>query len=311
MKFIVIIFFTIFIYPNSYSIVENFNTTESIKVKRKFTKVKRAKTKKVKKVFYRKKSKKVVVKKVFKKRAIKKRVVQKKVVIKKATTNKKLVKTTHSNRAKLVIIMDDIAHKYELNRLKSLGLKVTPSIFPPSKMNMHSNLLAKDLKHFMVHLPLQSNSKALNKMHKTLLVTSSNKVIKDRVLEIKRLFPNVKFLNNHTGSVFSQNYKKSKALYSALLSSGILFLDSRTTKYTKFKKIAKEFNQRYYKCDHFIDNKVSTQAILKEIKRGIAIAKSKGYAVLIGHPHQQTFKALNLAKKYLKSVNLIYIDELW
>ena len=49
----------------------------------------------------------------------------------------------------------------------------------------------------------------------------------------------------------------------------------------------------------------------KEIKKGIAIAKRKGLAIIIGHPHPTTFKALEIAKKtILKEVNLLYIDEL-
>ena len=40
------------------------------------------------------------------------------------------------------------------------------------------------------------------------------------------------------------------------------------------------------------------------------MAKRNGYAVIIGHPHKQTFKALKLATKYLKNVDVIYIDEL-
>jgi polysaccharide deacetylase 2 family uncharacterized protein YibQ len=240
-----------------------------------------------------------------------------KIEIKKLTPQKRKIyknsqkKRLKSNkRAKLVIIIDDISHKYQINYIKSLPFKVTPSIFPPSRMNMKSYLLARGLKHYMVHLPLQSDSKAMNRMHKTLFVSDSNKKIRARVAQIKRLFPNVRFINNHTGSIFSQNYTKSKVLYKALLDNNITFLDSRTTQKTKFKKIAKEFNRRYYKNDHFIDNKLSTYAILKEIKKGIALAKKRGYAVIIGHPHKQTFKALKLAQKYLKNVDVVYIDEL-
>jgi polysaccharide deacetylase 2 family uncharacterized protein YibQ len=162
----------------------------------------------------------------------------------------------------------------------------------------------------MVHLPLQSNSITLNKMHKTLFVTDSYKKIKKRVAQIKRLFPTVKFINNHTGSIFSQNYKKSKELYKALLDNNITFVDSRTTKKTKFKQIAKEFNRRYYKSDLFIDNKLNSTIILKEIKKGINLAKKRGYAIIIGHPHKETFKALKVAKKYFKNIDIVYIDEL-
>jgi len=51
-------------------------------------------------------------------------------------------------------------------------------------------------------------------------------------------------------------------------------------------------------------------SIVKELKKGISLAKSKGYAVIIGHPHPQTVKALRKVSKYLKNINTVYIDEL-
>jgi polysaccharide deacetylase 2 family uncharacterized protein YibQ len=223
--------------------------------------------------------------------------------------DKKLKKT--GKKPKLLIIIDDISNKTQLKKLKDLNIKINPSIFPPNKMNMKSHLLAKGLKHYLIHLPLESRSKVMNKMHKTIFTYYSQKQINNRIKEIRKLFPNAKYINNHTGSKFSENYEASKKLYNALINYGFIFLDSRTSKKSKFKKIAKEFHKRYLKCDHFIDNKLDVQATLKEIKKGIAIAKRNGIAVIIGHPHPTTFKALKIAKKTLfKQVKLIYIDEL-
>jgi len=215
-----------------------------------------------------------------------------------------------NRRTKLVIIIDDISHRFQLNQLKSLPFKVTPSIFPPTKMNMYSYKLARGLKHFMVHLPLESHSKQMNKIYKLIRVTNGKKKIEKRIKEIKRLFPNAKYINNHTGSKFTANYSASKRLYKALIKNGFIFVDSRTTYKTKIPKIAKEFNRRYLKSDLFIDNKIETNAILKEIRAGIALAKHRGYAVVIGHPHPQTIRALKRAAKYLKQVKTVYIDEL-
>ena len=233
---------------------------------------------------------------------IKKYKVHNKSNIKKSKTNKK---------AKLVIIMDDISHKFQLNFIKKLHLKITPSIFPPSKMNIRSNKLSYGLKHFMVHLPLQSRSRAMNRMHKTLFVTDSNKHIINRVKEIRKLFPTAKYLNNHTGSKFSENYKKSKVLYKALMDNGFKFVDSKTSQRSKFKKIAKEFGRRYVENNMFLDDKLTSKATLKQIKKAVSLARRDGLAIVICHPHPTTFKALKEAKPYLKSVNLVYIDEVY
>ena len=287
MRYILIILFTIFAFSSNYEVIESFEEPNILLKPKRVLKT--TKTIKIKP----KTNTKLISKET-------------------DTINKKVpIQNNYKNkRPKLVIIMDDITHQYQLNKLKALPFKVTPSIFPPNKMNMNSHLIAKNLQHYMVHLPLESDSRALNRMHKTLFVRDSNKKIRARVAEIKRLFPNVKFLNNHTGSIFSQNYTKSKVLYKALLDNGIIFLDSRTSKRTKFKKIAKEFNRRYLHNDLFIDNKLNVNYTLNQLKRAVLIAKKKGYAIVIGHPHNTTIKALKMAKNILKEVQVVYIDEL-
>ncbi len=213
-------------------------------------------------------------------------------------------------RGKVVIIIDDISHRWQLRKVKSLPFNVTPSIFPPSKMNMQSHLLARGLKHFMVHLPLESRSKQMNRMYKTLLSIASQKDINARVAEIRRLFPNAKYINNHTGSLFTSNYLASKRLFRAVRKYGFNFVDSRTTEHSQIAKISKEFGVKYIKSDLFIDNRVSVGAIKKEIRKALAIARRKGYVVMIGHPHPETFRALKKSRNLLKRYEVIYIDEL-
>ena len=229
---------------------------------------------------------------------------EKKKVIQKSLTPKK------RKRAKVIIIIDDISHRWQLNKIMALPFKVTPSIFPPNKMNMKSPLLAKGLKHFMVHLPLESSSKKMNSMYKTLYTSASQKEIDARLAEIRRLFPKAKYINNHTGSRFTSNYCASKRLFRAVRKYGFNFVDSRTTEHSQIGRIAKEFGAKYMKSDLFIDNKMSVVAIEKEIRKALAIARRKGYVVMIGHPHPETFKALRMSRNFLKRYNVIYIDEL-
>ncbi len=240
-----------------------------------------------------------------------KKIVKKTKPPKKIRYSKKNKKHSKINKRapKLLIIIDDITTQRQLNFLKSLPFKVTPSIFPPSKMSMATPKLTKNLKHFMIHLPLQSDSKIMNKMHKTLFIYDSDKKIKQRVAEIRRLFPNARYVNNHTGSIFTANYKKSKVLVKELNSKGFIFLDSRTTQRSKIRRIKKELGLRYLKNDIFIDNIQNVDYTLNQLKKGISLAKRRGYAVVIGHPHSSTFKALNRLKPFLKGVRVVYIDE--
>lgn len=217
---------------------------------------------------------------------------------------------TQSKKPKLAIIIDDVHTKKQIASIKKLHLHITPSIFPPYVLSKHSNRLAKLVKHSMIHLPMQSGSKQFNKQYKTLMTSFSDEKLADRVMELRMLFPHTTYINNHTGSVFTSNYKAMKKLYIALKMEGFKFVDSVTDATSVVGRIAKEYGDRYIKRDIFIDNTHTISYIHRQLKKAVNKAKKNGYAIAIGHPHKTTIKALSSAKQILKDVELVYIDEI-
>jgi len=214
-------------------------------------------------------------------------------------------------KPRLVLIIDDVSQARQLQAIRSLPYRITPSIFPPSQINRHSNLLAKNLKHYMIHLPLESGSKKMNRFAKTLFVDDGPAKIQARVKEIRRLFPKARFVNNHTGSVFTSNYPAMAHLYGDLKREGFVFLDSRTTGRSVVPRVSKEYHTPYVARDVFIDNIQKRSAILSQLKRAVRIAEKRGYAIAIGHPHPATFDALRHAKSLLAPVETVYFDEFY
>lgn len=213
-------------------------------------------------------------------------------------------------KPKLVIIIDDVSNIRQLKKIQALHMKITPSIFPPSERSMTSHTLARDLKHYMIHLPMESGSTQFNKQYKTLKTTFSQEQIIARAKELRVLFPTARYVNNHTGSVFTNDYNRMLTLYTALKKEGFMFVDSRTIASTKIPKIAKEFGDAYVARDTFIDNVHNIKTIHKQLRKAVEIAKKKGYAIAIGHPHVETMKALSSASSILEDVELVYIDNL-
>ena len=218
----------------------------------------------------------------------------------------------YTHKPKLVIIMDDISFNNHIKSLKKLQIHITPSFFPPSKRHPNTSFYAKQFKHYMVHFPMQATSKTFPEEEKTLHIDSSYSFILNRVQEIKKEFPNVKFVNNHTGSKFTADLKSMKKLYKALNKETLIFIDSKTTSKTKAPLVAKEANQLLLSRDVFLDNKADIKYIQKQLEYAIHLAQKKGYAIAICHPHLKTFQALQKSKKILNSsVEVIYIDELY
>jgi len=226
--------------------------------------------------------------------------------------SKKRVKLAdRGGKPKLVIILDDVSTKRQLNAIRSTGLKLTPAIFPPFQNSKRSNKLAQGLEHYMVHLPMESGSAQFNSQTKTILTSFSNEEIINRVKEIRELFPTARFLNNHTGSVYTDNYDAMKRLYSVIRSEGFVFVDSRTIASTKVPRIAEEFGDAYVARDVFIDNEHNVPYIHDQLRKAVKKAKKKGYAIAIGHPHKMTLKAITTAVDIFSDVELVYIDELY
>ena len=214
-------------------------------------------------------------------------------------------------RPRLVIIIDDVHTRSQLEAIRTLPFHVTPSIFPPYTLAKHSNRLAEGLNHYMIHLPMESGSAQFNAQTKTLMRSFTKSQMRERVKELRRLFPNAVYINNHTGSTFTSNYRAMKELYDLLKAEGFVFVDSFTVGSSKVKKIAHEEGDAYVRRDIFIDNRQDIGYIHNQLKKAVKVAEKNGYAIAIGHPHKSTIKALKEAKPILKDVDVVYIDEIY
>jgi len=223
---------------------------------------------------------------------------------------KREVITRSSNRPKLAIIIDDVSVKSHVNAIKSLGIPLTMSFLPPTKHRPYSARLAEKENFYMVHLPMEAQNFNAEE-EKTLRVNDSQQVISARVEEIKKLFPRVKYINNHTGSKYTSSEIAMNRLIFAFNANHINFVDSRTTAKTKVPKVMKNFGLKYVARDVFLDHHMDKAYIKKQIKKAIRIAKAEGVAIAIGHPHANTILALYESKKLLKEVDLVYINKVY
>lgn len=216
-------------------------------------------------------------------------------------------KVLDSHKPKVVIIIDDIANTRQLGEVQSVGLKLTPSIFPTDSAKMRKE--AQKLDFYMVHLPLEAN--AYKDELETIKLSDSEAQIHTQIAKIKQNLPQTRYINNHTGSKFTQNRANMELLLSILDSHNINFVDSRTTQNTALPDIAKAQNRLILYRDIFIDNALDSHSLNAQISEGVKIAQDRGYAILIAHPHKETLNALKIAKDgALKEVEVIYLNEL-
>jgi len=232
---------------------------------------------------------------------------------KKVLETKKKSKEDHkttSRKPRIAIILDDISFSSQVHRIKSLGLPITMSFLPANAIHPNTPKMAENEEFYMVHLPLEAISHSHAEPN-TLHVTDSAQRIDTTIAKIKKDFPRLMFLNNHTGSLFTSDYRAMAHLYDSLDKYGLTFVDSRTTSKTQAPRLCKERAMNYIGRDVFLDHENSVEYVQGQIREAIKIAKATGLAIAIGHPRKETLKAIESLKDELsKDIELIYLNQI-
>ena len=145
----------------------------------------------------------------------------------------------------------------------------------------------------MVHVAMEPIGKA-NLAPDTLKVDMTDSEVEKLFLGMLSKFKNadIKGVNNHMGSRFTQNEEKLDVVMKMLKAKNLFFLDSKTTADSKGKEVAQKEGVDYISRDVFLDNENDEQYIKNQLQRAEKIAQKRGYAVAIGHPKSKTFEVL-------------------
>lgn len=213
-------------------------------------------------------------------------------------------------RAKLVLIIDDVATFEHASMIKSIGLKITPSIFPATKTHPDTPNIARTFEFYMIHLPMQAKHFDSPEIG-TLTINESFESMHEKIKKIRRDFPRAKYTNNHTGSRFTSDYDAMDKAYRALIEQGFIFVDSKTIAQTAVARAAKKYNQPYISRDIFLDDDPSASAVRRELVAAVNLAKKRGYAIAIGHPKKNTIAVIKASKNnILKDVEVVYLKDI-
>ena len=213
-------------------------------------------------------------------------------------------------RAKLVLIIDDVATFEHASMIKSLGLKITPSIFPATKTHPDTPNIARSFEFYMIHLPMQAKHFDSPEIG-TLTINESFESMHEKIKKIRKDFPRAKYTNNHTGSRFTSDYDAMDKAYRALIEQGFIFVDSKTIAQTAVARAAKKYNQPYISRDIFLDDDPSASAVRRELVAAVNLAKKRGYAIAIGHPKKNTIAVIKASKNnILKDVEVVYLKDI-
>jgi polysaccharide deacetylase 2 family uncharacterized protein YibQ len=167
-------------------------------------------------------------------------------------------------------------------------------------------------KEVMLHLPMESEEgKAPGPGALTLDMTQAE-FIRTLQSDLEDV-PYARGINNHMGSLITRHPGHMRWLMQEIIRRGdLFFVDSRTTELTVAQQVAQETGVPNLRRDVFLDNDQHPAAIAAQFSRLIALAKRKGSAVAIGHPHPATLRFLEeqLPRLSEEGIQLVSVSQL-
>ncbi|HDH96245.1 MAG TPA: divergent polysaccharide deacetylase family protein [Proteobacteria bacterium] len=203
----------------------------------------------------------------------------------------------------VAIIIDDIGQKRLDFSFLNLPYDLTFSILPftPYGAEFARRARARG-REIMVHIPMEPVDYPRINPGKGALTTimSDYELVRQLEEDLAQIALAVG-ANNHMGSRLTQDEDAMRVVLSDLKKRGLFFVDSRTIASTVALKVAKEIGLPCIGRDLFLDHIIDEELIRQNIAKAGSIAKKRGYAVAIGHPHLATLNALKAELPKLKS----------
>lgn len=190
-----------------------------------------------------------------------------------------------AKNAALAIVFDDAGEDMpSLKHCLSLPFPVTVAVMPGLPHSRESADAAYAAgAEVLLHQPMQAQNLKINPGPLAVTPQMSAETAASLVTSNMAALGHVAGVNNHEGSLITENTEVMAAIMQAAKSNGAYFLDSRTTSGTQVGMASTITGIPYYERDVFLDNSRDKAAIIEQVRRALAIANNDGAAIMIGH----------------------------
>ncbi|WP_254795476.1 divergent polysaccharide deacetylase family protein [Atopomonas hussainii] len=189
----------------------------------------------------------------------------------------------------LSIIIDDLGGNLTRDRqVMALAPEIALAIMPDTA---HSKTLAHEAREqghtILLHMPMAPATGPY-----ALSPEQSPTERAERLHQALQQVPGASGVNNHMGSRMTSDRAGMQQLMQLLAAKRLFFVDSRTSAATQAAASAQQAQLASLSRDVFLDDQNDLAHIRSEWRKGIALAKQQGSALLIGHPYPATLQVL-------------------
>jgi len=195
--------------------------------------------------------------------------------------------------ARIALVIDDLGRSLdELDNLHRLGVPITYAVLPfESQTAEVAAALRRRHDEILCHLPMEPRSGG-NPGPGALRAGMSPEQLRQSTLAAIAAVPGAVGVNNHMGSALSADAGSMSTILSVLAARGLYFLDSRTSAQSVGFRVATSLGVPAAERQIFLDDDPRPEAVAAEFQRLLEMARTRGGAIAIGHPHPATLATL-------------------
>jgi polysaccharide deacetylase 2 family uncharacterized protein YibQ len=198
-----------------------------------------------------------------------------------------------NGRPRLAIIIDDCGQWPVTERgFVALPFPVTLSVLPHVRYGPE---IAREAdaagKGVMLHLPMQTISGRYPGPG-TITVEMGDATIRDAVAGDLAELPEARGVNNHEGSLATENRRVMGDVADVLVRDGRFWIDSRTSSGSIAADVTRLRGVPTASRDVFLDDVDNVAAVEAQLREAAARARESGSAIAIGHPRPATLLAV-------------------
>lgn len=214
----------------------------------------------------------------------------------------------------IAIIIDDMGHNlHEGRRLAHLDQPLTLAFLPYRRHTVQLAKLAHTKeKEIMLHAPM-ANTRNFGLGPGGLTPDMDERAISTTLRRALQSIPHVTGVNNHMGSLLTQQLQPMDWVMKELNRYPVYFVDSRTIATSIAGSVANAYQIPSLTRDVFLDHEQTEEFVDQQFRLLIKTAKENGTAIGIGHPHKVTVDYLekHLPKLDEQGIAIATVSGLW
>lgn len=196
---------------------------------------------------------------------------------------------------RVAIVIDDLGQSFShLEQLAGLNIPLSIAVIPGLPASERTVNEASRLGiEMLLHQPMEPREEGgMDPGEGVLLTSMTREALRARVRTNLDAVPGAVGVNNHMGSRFTEDASGLGALMAEIKEHDLFWLDSRTTAGTRGVEVARAAGVASLERDVFLDAEVKIDFIRGQVRKLIELARTRGTAVGIGHPHPETIAVL-------------------